>query len=134
MVGAAVADAEERRLRRRRHVVRGRRLPPPPLSGVALAPAAGAVVPSGPGRRGTRPLVPPLVVGVPRGGSVRRVDAVHACRSPLRKPLRSLRHRRPRPRLAPVATVTVTHSVSYPSLSMNGSGVFIIDLVANVDF
>lgn len=102
----AGASGEERRLGRRRHVLRCRRLPPPPVPVVALAAATGAMVHPRPRRRRPRPLLPSLVRGVPRGDSLRRLHALHARRSSLRSPLRSLRHRRARPRLAPVTTLS----------------------------
>lgn len=96
---------KERRPRRCRNVLYSRWLPPPPISEVALASATGVMVYPRPRRRRSSPLLPALVRRVPLGYSLRCFNALHARCSPLRSHLRSICHRRPRPRLAPVTTI-----------------------------
>lgn len=91
-----------RRTRTRRRVLRLRRLPPPRVAGVAREPSAGAVDGACTRRRLTRAVLPALVGGAPVGAAVRRSDFVHACGAFARDTLRSIRHRRGWPRLAPV--------------------------------
>lgn len=87
---------------RRRHVVRGYRLPPPRIADVARASSASTVVYSRSSCGDSRPLLQALVLWVSCGHTLCSFHALHALSSPLRSSLCTLRHRRARPRLAPV--------------------------------
>lgn len=96
---------------RRRHVLRGYRLPPPHIADVARASSASTVVYSRSSGGDSCPLLQALVLWVSCGHTICSFHALHALSSPLWSSLCTLRHRRARPRLAPV-----THCIAFLSL------------------
>lgn len=86
----------------RRYCLRRRGLPPPHISYVARAAPASTMDSASSDSNCANPVLQTLVGGVPICAHVHRRHSFHALRFAFRDGFCSLRHRRPRPRLAQV--------------------------------